>query len=67
MFNTNFDNLLEWLEEINIDLLLVFATKRRCRSLILKYNSEIGAAKIAKIDAIIDDVPPTSLNRSNRP
>lgn len=52
---------------MNIDLLLVFATKRKCRSLILKYNSEIGAAKNAKIDAIIDDVPLTSLNRSNRP
>jgi hypothetical protein len=44
-----------------------FATNRRWRILILKYNSEIGPAIIAKIDAIIEDVPPTSPNKSKRP
>ena len=52
---------------MKIDFFLVLATNKRLSNLILKYNWDIGAAIIVKIDAKIEDVPPTLLKTSRSP
>lgn len=61
-----FFRLYNFLEGMKIDL-VVLAIKRRLRILILKNNEEKGAAMNAKINEIIDVIPPTSPKTSNSP
>ena len=59
--------MIDFLEGMKIVWLVVLAINKRLRILILKNKEEKGEAMNAKINEIIDDIPPTSPKTSKSP